>query len=118
MPGAPAPRDGASPQTDPLRHPSGWPFGVWVIVGLGLGLLLPVAALFGTVWLRTDRPDLFAALDPLGAGLAAFAAVALAGIVCMISSRARGLGTGLLISVAATPLVLLGVCVALVKGAG
>ena len=116
MSGDSAPRDGADPQTSRVRR--GWAFGGWVVVGLGLGVLLPVATLFGTAWLRAERAGLVSALDPLGAGLAVFAAVALAGILCMFSSRARGLGTGLLISVAATPLVLLGVCVALVKGGG
>ncbi|MBO3663397.1 hypothetical protein [Microbacterium stercoris] len=95
----------------------GWPFGAWIGIGLGLGILIPVAVFFlaNAVEQAVNGYSTGAAITY---ALIAFAVVAIAGIVCMFWAQTRGLGTGLLISIAAAPIVIFGVCVAIISGFG
>ena len=95
----------------------GWPFGAWIGIGLGLGILIPVAVFFlaNAVEQAVTGYSTGAAITY---ALIAFAVVAVAGIVCMFWAQTRGLGTGLLISIAAAPIVIFGVCVAIISGFG
>ncbi|MER7796595.1 DUF2510 domain-containing protein [Microbacterium sp. NPDC096154] len=97
-----APRESV-PQLGGLR------FGAWIWIGLAIGVLLPLAVFFS---------GFSGGFDSFSAALLVLGAVLVAGIVLMFFPRLRGLGTGLLISVAATPIVTFGVCVVMLSASG
>jgi len=112
----PAP-PGWAPAPAPAPRLWGWSFGAWVAVGIALGIVLPVALFFVANAIDAALNDYSSGIA-LGYALIAMVVVAVAGIVCMFFARTRGLGTGLLISVAATPIIVFGVCVAVLTAGG
>ena len=100
-----------------VRRLWGWPFGAWIAVGIGLGILLPVALFFAANAIDSAVHG-YSTGSALGYALFAYVAVAVGGILRMVWSQTRGLGAGLLISVAAAPIVVFGVCVAMMSAGG
>ncbi|MEL5992562.1 hypothetical protein [Microbacterium phosphatis] len=111
------PPPGWAPTPAPAPRLWGWSFGAWVAVGIALGIVLPVALFFVANAIDAALNDYSSGIA-LGYALIAMVVVAVAGIVCMFFARTRGLGTGLLISVAATPIIVFGVCVAVLTAGG
>ncbi|KQZ06588.1 hypothetical protein ASD19_12715 [Microbacterium sp. Root53] len=99
-PGAPY---GYAPPPEP-RGLFGLSFGWGVLAGFGAGVVLEVVAVL--VWLSGGEQWRFF----VGSGL--LAVIALGGIGLLVWRPGRAIGTGMLCSIAIAPIVLFGVCVA------
>lgn len=107
-----APQPGPPPPVPPSPQPPppeprglfGLSFGWGVLAGFGAGVVLEVVAVL--VWLSGGEQWRFF----VGSGL--LAVIALGGIGLLVWRPGRAIGTGMLCSIAIAPIVLFGVCVA------
>lgn len=96
-----------APPPDAPRQLGGLSFGRWVLIGVLGGLVLSIGWFF--IGINLSIYGIFEY------SWIAWMLILVAGIVLLFWQKTRGLATGLLISVAGTPVVLFGVCLVMIS---